>query len=140
MRHKSRIAITIYSMKGKCYEAEDIGQEVFIRFYNSLDNFRGDSLLSTYLTRIAINLSLNEIKRRKVKRLFPFYKMVEDGADIADNKSSGKFDENKEIIQVALQKLNVKYRSVLVLRLIDGYSTEETVKILDLPLLLLDFF
>ena len=133
MRHKSRIASTIYGMIGNCDEAEDIGQEVFIRFYNSMDNFRGESLLITYLTRIAINLSLNEIKRRRTKRLLSFDKMVDEGLDITDNVSSGKFEEDKEIIQIALQKLNTKYRSVLVLRLIDGYSTEETAKILKLP-------
>ena len=87
MRYKSGIAATIYSMIGDCYEAEDIGQKIFIRFYNSMNIFRGESLLSTYLTRIAKNLSLNELKRRKVKRVLSFDKILEDGTDIADNKN-----------------------------------------------------
>jgi RNA polymerase sigma-70 factor, ECF subfamily len=133
-RHKSRIAATIYSMVGKCDEADDIGQEVFIRFFNSMKNFRGDSALSTYLTRIAINLSLNEIKRRKRRFFLNFDKMAEDGRDIADPTPWDPMGGNREIIQMALQNLNLKYRSVVVLRLIDGYTSEETAKILEIPL------
>jgi RNA polymerase sigma-70 factor, ECF subfamily len=134
-RHKSRIAATIYGMIGKCDEADDIGQEVFIRFYNSIDKFRGESALSTYLTRIAINLSLNEIKRRRRRRFLTFDKLAEEGIEISDPsqdiRTSG---DDREIIQMAINKLNMKYRSVLVLRLIDGYTSEETAKILNVPL------
>jgi RNA polymerase sigma-70 factor (ECF subfamily) len=133
-RYKSRIASTIYGMLGKCDEADDVGQEVFIRFYKSMGNFRGDSALGTYLTRIAINLSLNEISRRKRKSIFSFDKMMEDGSDIQENNNSVKENENREIIQLALQKLSAKYRTVIVLRLIDGYSTKETANILGVPL------
>lgn len=134
-RHKARVASTVFGMLGHCQEAEDIGQEVFIRFFKAIDNFRGESLLSTYLTRIAINLSLNEIKRRKIKRFLPIDNIIEAGADIVSEHyhRQGVADENREIVQKALNKLNPKYRSVAVLRLIDGYSTEETAKILDLP-------
>lgn len=132
-RYKSSIAATINGMVGKCDEADDIGQEVFIRFYNSINSFRGESALGTYLTRIAINLSLNEIKRRKVKRLLSFDKMQEEGTDIMDMNNKNDFNNTKEIIQKGIQKLNEKYRSVLVLRLIDEYSTEQTAQILNLP-------
>jgi len=132
-RHKSKIAATIYGMIGRCDEAEDIGQEVFIRFYNTINNFRGDSALSTYLIRIAMNLTLNEINRKKIRRFLSFDTMLENQIDIEDEKGKESFNENKEIINKALQKLNYKYRSVLVLRLIDGYSTEETSKILSIP-------
>jgi RNA polymerase sigma-70 factor, ECF subfamily len=130
-RHKAKIAATINGMIGKCYIAEDIGQEVFIRFYKSINSFRGDSALSTYLTRIAINLTLNEIKRRKLRRFLSFDTLLEEGTDIITNIDN---NDNKEIIWYAIQKLSPKYRSVLVLRLMDEYSTEETAKILELPI------
>jgi RNA polymerase sigma-70 factor (ECF subfamily) len=133
-RHKAKVASTIYGMVGRCDEADDIGQEVFIRFYKSLNNFRGESALGTYLTRIAINLSLNEIARRKRKRFFSFDKMLEEGSDLGYTDKTGTLNENKEIIEKAVQKMDAKYRAVLVLRLIDGYSTEETAKILNIPL------
>ena len=56
---------TVFGMLGQCPEAEDIGQETFIKLYHSLDKFRFESNLKTYVTRIAINLSLNELKKRK---------------------------------------------------------------------------
>jgi len=133
-RHKQKIASTIHGMIGQCDEADDIGQEVFIRFFRNMTNFRGDSALGTYLTRIAINLSLNEIKRRKRKRLFSFNQMMEKGIDIAGISSNESYDENVGIVRLAIQKLDPKHRSVIVLRLIDGYTTEETAKILMLPI------
>jgi RNA polymerase sigma-70 factor, ECF subfamily len=132
-RYKSKIASTIFGMLGRTEGAEDIGQEVFTQFYKSISNFRGDSALGTYLTRIAINLSLNEIKRRKRRKIFSLDSMNEDGIEIADDTNFGLIDENKEIVQKAISKLNEKHRTVVVLRLIDEYSTEETAKILNLP-------
>ena len=66
-RYESRIAKTVIGMLGDTIEADDVGQETFVRFYRSLGSFRGDAGLGTYLTRIAINLSLNELKRRNYK-------------------------------------------------------------------------
>jgi len=51
-RYEYLVAATVYGMLGKCPEAEDVGQETFIRFYNGLKNFRGESSVSSYLTRI----------------------------------------------------------------------------------------
>jgi hypothetical protein len=69
-RYENKIARTVIAMLGDSAEADDVGQETFIRFYRSLDSFREESALGTYLTRIAINLSLNELKRRKRRGLF----------------------------------------------------------------------
>jgi RNA polymerase sigma-70 factor (ECF subfamily) len=133
-RHESRVAATVIGMLGNCPEADDVGQETFIRFYRALGSFRGDSSVGTYLTRIAINLSLNELKRRK--RLFSVFSRPKDEEvpDLPDPKSSGLSYEDKKVINWALQKLKPEFRAVLVLRLIDGYSTEETAAIMKVPL------
>jgi RNA polymerase sigma-70 factor (ECF subfamily) len=133
IRYESQIASTIISMLGKGPEAEDIGQEVFIRFYKAIPRFRGESSVGTYLTRIAINLSLNEIKRRKRKKNIFIEKEISELINyIDDNKQD--LPEDKEMVNMAIQSLNPKFRSVLVLRLIDGYSTEEVAKILKIPI------
>ncbi|MBN1222295.1 MAG: sigma-70 family RNA polymerase sigma factor [Candidatus Aminicenantes bacterium] len=132
-KNESRIAATVIGMLGYCQEAEDIGQETFIRFYKSLDRFRGEAGLATYLTRIAINLSLNEIRRRKRQRKLFFTKSDDSIEDIADAHNHNDKKEIRELIEEGLQKLPSKFRTVLVLRLIDGYSTEETAKILNIP-------
>lgn len=131
-RYENRIAATIIGMIGNCSEVEDIGQEVFIRFYKSLQNFRGDSAVSTYLTRIAINLSLNELNRRKRRHLF-FVPTNGSENHIAGHNIT-EYDNEHEFVKQAIQQLDQKFRSVVVLRLIDGCSTAETAKILDLPL------
>lgn len=133
-QYESRVASTVIGMLGNCPEAEDVGQETFIRFYNNLSNFRGDASVGTYLTRIAINLSLNELKRRKRKSLVFFRKLSDDDFDIADENNEIGFDDKKELVPHAIQQLEPKFRSVVVLRLIDGYSTAETAEILKLPL------
>lgn len=132
-RYKGRVASTVFGMLGRCDEADDVGQEVFIRFFNSIDNFRGEASPGTYLTRIAINLSINELRRRKLRRFLSIEKMREDGIEITDTDWKGSPEEDRELVEKGLQQLSAKYRSVLVLRLIEGYSTEETAKILNLP-------
>ena len=64
-RYEGRVASVVTAMLGAGDEAEDVGQETFIRFYRSLDRFRGEASLGTYLTRIAINLSRNALRRRR---------------------------------------------------------------------------
>ena len=132
-RYESQVASTVIGMLGHCPEADDVGQDTFIRFYNALTNFRGDSQVSTYLTRIAINLSLNELKRRN-RRFSLFVNQDENSREIADDSHQSEAASSKELIDKALEQLGPKFKSVVVLRLIDGYSTEETAKILNLPL------
>jgi RNA polymerase sigma-70 factor (ECF subfamily) len=132
-RYEPVVAATVIGMLGRCTEAEDVGQETFIRLYRALKSFRGESTLKTYLTRIAINLSLNELKRRKRKLSLFSRKPVEEFHDLAAPGSGPGQNDSREIVQWAIQELDTKFRSVVVLRLIDGYSTEETARILGIP-------
>ncbi len=129
-RHKSTIATTAINMLGDIEEAKEIGQQVFIRFYKSMHTFKKESKLSTYLTRITINLCLNHLKRTKIMQS----RSLE--LKVAVHQTSEHFSsdiENKELVNLTLQNLNEKHRAVLVLRMIKGYSTEETAQILDVP-------
>lgn len=128
-RHESKVAGVIKSMLGDTAEAVDVGQEVFIRFYEALDKFRGESAVGTYLIRIAINLSLNEIKSRKRRRLF--FMPLEDGLSVKDSEDQADI---KDIIHYEIHRLDVDFQSVVTLRMIEGYSTVETADILDIPL------
>ena len=132
-RFEYQVAATVIGMLGKGQEAEDVGQEVFVRFYKTLDRFREDSKLGTYLTRIAINLSLNELKRRKRRQLL--FKKPDDHVNgaLVDPEDSTSKGERRGLVQMAIQKLAPEFRSVIVLRLIEGYSTEETAEILNIP-------
>ncbi len=128
-RHEGKVAGVVKSMLGATPEAEDVGQEVFIKFYESLDKFRGDSMVSTYLVRIAINLSLNELKKRK--RNQAWYVGLDEGKDA---KASDDTMDLKELLTFELSRLEPEFKSVVTLRLIEGYSTEETSNLLKIPL------
>lgn len=137
-RYEGGVASVVIRMLGNTPEAEDVGQETFIRFYRSLRRFRGQAAVGTYLTRIAINLSLNEIKKRRRRSIFvPFTPAGKenDGPDpeFEDPRASAEYDDTVDRIQEALNKLKPEFRSVIVLRLMEGYSTKETAEILGLP-------
>lgn len=134
-RYERQIARTIKGMLGETDLAEDVGQETFIRFYRSIKKYRGDAALGTYLTRIAINLSLNELNKQK-RTLSLFFKRDQDEVMFDIPEPTDKFEETevKEMVDKALQQLDPGFRSVIVLRLLEGYSTKETAEILELPL------
>lgn len=134
-RHEARVAATVIGMLGPGDEAEDVGQETFIRLHRSLDRFRGDSSLGTYLTRIAINLSLTALKKRK-RRLSRF--LSQDDTRQVPEASWDPRDEHERAEDVrrvrrAVARLAPNHRAVVVLRMIDGYSTRETSEILGIP-------
>ncbi len=131
-RYENKVAGVVIGMLGPGPEAEDVGQETFIRFYKSLKRFRGDSGVGTYLTRIAINLSLNEIKRRTKRR--GLFEREENLTFESRTQNGYEQLELRQALQQAFQQLEPHHRSVVLLRLVQGYSTKETSKILDIPL------
>ena len=133
-QHQGHIIASIRGMLGNMDVVEDVAQETFVRFYRSMKNFKGQSSLKTYLTRIAINLSLNELKKRKRQRqIFSQTEHVQhyEAKVVTDE---GKQREVRELVEKALEYLDDKFKSVLVLRMLQGYSTQETADILDIPL------
>ncbi|HPR58455.1 MAG TPA: sigma-70 family RNA polymerase sigma factor [Bacteroidales bacterium] len=133
-RYENTVSKTVIGMLGNGDDAKDTAQQVFIRFFRALKDFRGEAALGTYLTRIAINLSLNELKRRK--RLSGlFFRPSESYPDpvIRDSDNYENELEAEELVHKALQSIESKYRSVVVLRMLQGYSTRETADLLGLP-------
>lgn len=136
-RYEKMVAGIVKGMLGNIQQAEDVGQDTFIRLYYSLSSFRGESKLGTYIQRIAINLSLNEIKRGK--RFVSLFSRSnnDDNApekEISDTVLNAEEDNDlKEILEKAIAALPDDYRAVVVLRLIQGYSTKESAEILELP-------
>jgi RNA polymerase sigma-70 factor (ECF subfamily) len=134
-RYQKMVGRTVKGMLGDTVYSEDIGQEVFINLYHSLSGFRGEAKLSTYIQKIAVNLTLNEIKRRK--RFFSTFSQAGNHEmhefDIADSNAEEREDA-REVVSKALQKLEPKFRIILTMRMLQGYSTKETAEILNLPM------
>ncbi|MFQ5569220.1 MAG: RNA polymerase sigma factor [Rhodothermales bacterium] len=132
-KYEAEIAATVVSMLGPSAEVDDVVQEVFIRFYQALDRFRGDAAVSTYLKRIAINRSLDVLRRRK-RLLSRFLSRDDDTRHVPEQtvQTEAQIDarERARLVHEAIQALPPKHRAVVVLRMIEGYSTEETAEIL----------
>jgi RNA polymerase sigma-70 factor, ECF subfamily len=134
-RYQKMVARTVKGMLGDSVFAEDIGQEVFIKLYYSLSEFRGEAKLSTYIQKIAVNLTLNEIKRKK--RFFSMFSQRGNNEmyefEVADSDTEER-KEASEIVNKALMAMDPKFRIIVTMRMLQGYSTKETAEILDLPL------
>lgn len=135
-RYEGAVAATAVGMLGSGDDADDVGQETFIRFHRSLDRFRGDSSLKTYLVHIAMNLSINALRSRR-RSLLRFVSRDEHPIDLAEPRMGpdGEVDANElqSLVRAAVVQLGEKHRSVVVLRLFQDYSTRETAQILGVP-------
>lgn len=136
-RHEEQVAATVVGILGPGPEADDAGQETFLKFYDALDQFRGESSVATYLTRIATNTALDALKKRKRQtnrhksRDDPDTNLSEKG-ELSTHRTV-ELNQQQELVHEAIQQLNAKHRSVVVLRVMRGLSTKETAEALDIP-------
>lgn len=136
LRHEGAVAAAVIGILGPGDEADDVGQETFIRFYRAMGSFRGDSSLRTYLTRIAVNLSLNAARRRSrwfgrhVSRDDREQLMAEPAGDARDDVEAS---ERERLVSEAIGRLSDQHRAIVTLRMIEGYSTQETADMLGIP-------
>lgn len=135
-RYAPRIAPTVIHMLGVGAEADEIGQEVFVRFYQALGQFRGETSLEGYLHRIAVNLSLNALKlmKRWHQRFISWEAVSPYLAEPLDEAEPAlEAREHVALVHHAIQRLRPKLRAVAVLRLIQEHSTRETADLLNIP-------
>ena len=134
-RHQQSVARTVVSMLGRSSDVDDVVQDVFIKCYQTLGKFRGDASFSTYVKKIAMNKSLDVLRRRKrflgrfLSRDDENLHLLEPSDDIREVHEA---DERAKLVHHAIAQLPPKHRAVVVLRMIEGYSTEETAQMLDL--------
>ena len=131
-RYADRVAGVVVGMLGSGPEADDVGQKTFIRFYEALDQFRGEASVGTYLTRIAINQALKASRHRTTwyRRFLP---IAEAPEPVSDGRGDYEAQERSELVRHVLQQIDKKHRAVVVLRILEGYSTRETAALLDIP-------
>ena len=124
-------------------DAEDVLQESFLKAYEHLDQFQGNSKFYTWIVRIAVNQALMKLRRRKTDKSVSLDEQFDTGEDTLVREIAA-WDENPEqqfsreelgeILESAIQSLEPPYRSVFVLRDIEDFSTEETAQSLDLSI------
>jgi len=133
-RHQAAVARTVCGMLGAGDDADDVGQEAFVRFHQALESFRGESSVRTYLVRIAMSCALNALRgqRRRELRFVRDDVALESAAD-PGTQQAGADDGQALRIRDALDRLNAEHRAVVVLRLLEERSTKETADILQVP-------
>ena len=122
--HMRRVYDLAYGFVNDHDDAEDIAQEVFVKVYHSIKDFRQESGFSTWVYRIAANTSLDRVKQRKraVARLVPMDES-QLGAVAAD-PGMDHIDTSAHI-ERALHELPTLQRAVVILRHMEGFSTKQ---------------
>ena len=122
-------------------DAEDVLQETFMKAYEHLDQFQGNSKFYTWVVRIAVNQALMKLRKRKSDRTISLDEQIDTGEDMVirevaawdpDPEQRYSRDEINGILTEAIDGLLPIYRTVFTLRDVDGLSTEETAEALDL--------
>ncbi len=129
-RFHSRIYWAARRMVKSHEDADDIAQEVFVRAYSALPNFRGESGIYTWLYRIAINLSINHLRKQKVRRLMDITDYIPFLGKDADQDKGMIHDENVSLIEKAIETLPEKQRAVFIMRYYDEMPYEQISAIL----------
>ncbi|WP_047980536.1 RNA polymerase sigma factor SigW [Ornithinibacillus contaminans] len=142
MFYQDRIFQHCLRMLGNVHEAEDIAQEAFIRAYVNIHSYDEHRKFSTWLYRIATNLTIDRLRKRKPDYYLDAEVKGTDGLDMysqlaADEKLPEDEVEGIELqsyIQQQIAQLPPKYRSIIMLRYLEDFSLQEISDILDIPL------
>jgi RNA polymerase sigma-70 factor (ECF subfamily) len=124
-------------------DAEDVVQDAFLKAYENLEQFQGQSKFYTWLVRIAVNEALMKLRRRRPERMVSLDEEVKTEEDsmpreVADWSPNPEQlysqSELRDILTKTIQGLPPSFRTVFVLRDVEGLSTEETAEALDLSI------
>lgn len=149
--HQAMVFRTLYRLTGPGAHVDDLAQEVFLRLYRALPEFRGDAMLSTYLYRIVVNVAQDEWKRRRREREYlalpPNGEEAEAGIDWLENLAAEPFGgrhtrspeqhvheaQTEAAVEAAMLDLPESERAVLILYHQEELSYEGVAAALGLP-------
>ncbi|WP_164522196.1 sigma-70 family RNA polymerase sigma factor [Halocella sp. SP3-1] len=142
LRYQKKVYNTVLRMLSNLDDTSDITQEIFIKVYQNLEKFKGQSSFSTWLFSIAGNHCRDELRKRqkelKHRSLDSIAEERKETERVSNNSNyqpeeSSIQNEQFRDIEIALSKLSIEYREPLVLRDIQGFTYDEISKILNLP-------
>lgn len=121
----------VLRIAGSREDAVEITQDVYVKVYNKLPSFAFKSSFKTWLYRIAVNTSLNHIRKRKLSAV-PLEDVLTDHLAYRQYSVDIQNDENQRLLDELLSRLNPELRCVIVLREVDGLSYEDIALVLKL--------
>ena len=137
--YSDRVYNTVLSFVQHAEDAEDIAQEVFIEVYQSIDKFKNESKLFTWIYRIAVSKSLDHLKSKKRKKRFAFVQSLfgDEGISLLADKPHfehpGVLLENKEhskVLFFAISKLPENQQTAFNLNKVEGLSYNEVSEVM----------
>ena len=140
-RYAPKIYRTARHITKNDHDAEDVLQETFLKAYSRLDQFQGEAKFYTWLTRIGVNQALMKLRQRKDGKFLSLDQQVDTDegsiqrelpSDQPDPEQQYEREELRKLLSNGIDSLPESYRVVLVLRDVEGLSTEETAKSLGL--------
>ena len=139
VRYQDRLYNTLVKMLGSADDARDVSQDAFVHAFQKLGTFRGKSAFYSWLFRIAINAAVSE--KRKVRRKSASIDAMREQAGIepidshptATPSHALELSERQSMVRTALAELPEDYRTVLVLKEIEGLKYEEIAELIDRP-------
>ncbi|MCT2536101.1 RNA polymerase sigma factor SigW [Aquibacillus koreensis] len=139
--YQNKVYQICFRMVGNAHEAEDLAQEAFIRAYVNIHTFDDKRKFSTWLYRIATNLSIDRIRKKKPDYFLDAEVKGTDGLDMYSQLPAEQALPEEEVeslelqsyIQQEIMQLPTKYRSVIALRFVDELSLIEISEILNIP-------
>lgn len=133
-RHKSRIYSVCLRMTNNAAEAEDLTQDAFLQVFRKLATFRGDSALSTWLYRIAVNTVLMHFRKKALRQISLDEPYSQDAKTV--RREYGSRDErlvgcvDRIALARAITELPVGYRTIFLLHEVEGYEHQEIASLL----------
>ncbi|MFC7394601.1 RNA polymerase sigma factor SigW [Scopulibacillus cellulosilyticus] len=139
--YKNQVYNICYRMVGLPQEAEDLAQETFLRAYTNIERYETNRKFSTWLYRIATNLSIDYLRKKKPSDYLDAEIPGTNGFNMYMHIASCERlpeehlleNEMQETIQYEISQLPPKYRSVIVLKYLQDLSLKEISEILDIP-------
>jgi RNA polymerase sigma-70 factor (ECF subfamily) len=138
-RYSGKVYSTAYSYTHSQEESRDLVQEILIKTYNNLKNFKEDARFSTWLYRIAVNSCIDWSRKKKSKAIMTAISFEETNIlEIITTDSEGPEElflqqENKEAVRNAVGDLPEIYKTVLILYYFEEFQVQEICNILDMP-------
>lgn len=134
-RYQVRVANMASMLVGDDHHGMDIAQDAFVKVYENLGRFRGDSGFYTWLYRIVYNCAMNHIRKRRISSWLPLGGDDEEIDVPSDTPDPAKCFEDAEIrraVNQALKKLPVRQRTVFTLKQLDGLKFREIADVLEI--------
>ena len=132
-QYKEKIFRLVYRMTGDDEESRDLTQEVFLSAYRSYKKFRQEANFYSYLYRIAVNTTINHLKKKK--KTVSLDERANKLFDLRNNPHRLlEQEETRRLIRKAVNSLSSKYRDVIILKEIEGLAYVEIAKILEISI------